>query len=1237
MPIHRIMRKILLFILSVILFHGVVRAQFSESFTDGNFTSNPTWTGDAALFKVNPAFQLQLNATTETLATLAVPIVSSTEMEWSCWVKLGFAPSDNNMARIYLMSDQADLKGALNGYYLKLGENLANDAIELVKQTGTTHSVVCRGIDAYIASSFAIRIKVTRTTGGEWRIYADQTGGNTYQFHVSGTDNTFTSGSFAGVYCKFTSSNSKNFYFDDFYAGPIIVDNTPPEVLSVSLTTNKQLTVTFSEAIQAADATATGNYAVTPGPVFLQSVVQNVLNPAIVQLNYLQNFSPDVQYSLSVNNVKDLAGNTILSNTSPFSWHQAKTYDILVSEIMADPSPVVELPDAEYVELFNRSTLPVDLKNWTFTIGSSIKTLPQYILPAGGFLILCSTTSKPLLEPFGPVIDFSSFAITNTGAVITLKDNNGNVIHSVSFTDKWYPTGPKKDGGWSLEMVDPLNPCGEASNWMVNNSIGGTPGKVNSVYASNPDLVPPAISQVSVIDRTHVTVKFSESCDSAAINNTAVYTIDKGIGNPTAVKAYSPDYKMADLTLAVPLTIGTLYTLTNTANITDCAGNILTGGSSMQFLIPFPDTIAPEVVSVSVVTPNRLTVFFNEAVQAVSAAILNNYSAMPGSLIPQSALINAANPASVDLVFAQRFAPDFVFSLNVTGVKDLAGNIMLPGQAPFSWHQAKTFDVLINEIMADPSPTVNLPDAEYVELYNRSALPVELQNWTLMLNSSLKTLPKYTLPAGGYVILCDDSTKRLFEPYGTVIDFTTFAITNSGGIITLKDFDGNIVHSVTYSDTWYQGSYKKDGGWSLELVDPLNPCGEASNWKVCKNDAGGTPGAVNSVNAPNPDLYPPAISRVGVTDPTHITVYFSESCDSTSIKTPANYTISNDIGNPASVWIYSPVYKVADLTLASPLLPGVIYTITSTGIITDCAGNILPANNSARFGIPQAAEANDIVINELLYDAPTGCVDFVEIYNRSGKVIDLKDLVLVNFDTVFQVITKYNEISSQSFLMLPQDYYALSTDSAIVKKFYKTTNPQGFINMASFPTMNNDMGMVAITSKSGKVIDLAGYASDMQYPLLTSLDGVSLERISPERSSKDVTNWHSASESVGYATPAYKNSQLSSAVTDGNEITLSPVIFSPDNDGYNDNLSIAYSFGLSGNNVSITIYDASGRLVRNLVNHELCGTSGAFAWDGITNDRFKAPIGRYIVFVEIFDMDGNVKQYKKATVLGGKL
>ena len=69
---------------------------------------------------------------------------------------------------------------------------------------------------------------------------------------------------------------------------------------------------------------------------------------------------------------------------------------------------------------------------------------------------------------------------------------------------------------------------------------------------------------------------------------------------------------------------------------------------------------------------------------------------------------------------------------------------------------------------------------------------------------------------------------------------------------------------------------------------------------------------------------------------------------------------------------------------------------------------------------------------------------------------------------------------------------------------------------------------------------------------------------------------------------------------------------------------------------NVIVYDAKGVLVRVLIQNELLGMSGVFSWDGINERNEKARIGIYIIFAEIFDVDGNVKSFKKTVVLAGR-
>jgi hypothetical protein len=551
--------------------------------------------------------------------------------------------------------------------------------------------------------------------------------------------------------------------------------------------------------------------------------------------------------------------------------------------------------------------------------------------------------------------------------------------------------------------------------------------------------------------------------------------------------------------------------------------------------------------------------------------------------------------------------------------------------------QTKEFDVEINEIMADPTPVVGLPGWEYVELYNRTSNQINLKGWTLSFGTTVKQIDSAYISPKGYLLLAHINAVKDLSVYGKVYGFSSFSVNNTGQTVVLRDSSNHVISAVAYTDDWYKDDYKKDGGWSLEQIDLDNPCGGENNWKASIDKSGGTPGKKNSVFASNPDLSIPELDRACVIDTMTIELFFSEPLDSTCLNNPLNYAIDNGIGNPVKVIMIPPFYNSVILKLQYYLKQSILYTVTFIKSLRDCSGNMSDAELSAKFAIPVSASTGDIIINEILTNPKDNGAQFVEIYNVSNKIIDLKDLLLCTMDTNNNILQSEKDISVDGFLIFPQDYYALSVAPDLVKKQYYTTNLKGFIQLASFPQFNIDEGVIVIADKAGQVIDKLVYTPEMQYPLLNDTKGVSLERISFYKATQDKTNWHSASGTVGFATPAYKNSQYADINTPDNAVSLSPDIFSPDNDGRDDVLFINYKFDEPGYLANVTIYDSRGRQVKYLVKNELIGTAGSFIWDGINDKNEKALIGIYVVYFEVHDLKGKVKHYKKTTVLGGKI
>ena len=206
------MKKLLLVLLA---FPFIGFGQFSDSFSDGDFTSNPSWLGDIGVFEVDADFSLHLNDSIASSASLVTQSQCLINSEWTFRIKLDFPPSTNNYARVYLTSDQQDLNGSLNGYLVKIGGQSGNvDDISLYSQNGTNQIKIIDGIDSLASNNVDLRVKVTRDGLGNWELFLDTNG----VFFSQGTtfDNSITSSDYFGVFCKYTITRSDKFWFDDF-------------------------------------------------------------------------------------------------------------------------------------------------------------------------------------------------------------------------------------------------------------------------------------------------------------------------------------------------------------------------------------------------------------------------------------------------------------------------------------------------------------------------------------------------------------------------------------------------------------------------------------------------------------------------------------------------------------------------------------------------------------------------------------------------------------------------------------------------------------------------------------------------------------------------------------------------------------------------------------------------------------------------------------------------------------
>ena len=635
---------------------------------------------------------------------------------------------------------------------------------------------------------------------------------------------------------------------------------------------------------------------------------------------------------------------------------------------------------------------------------------------------------------------------------------------------------------------------------------------------------------------------------------------------------------------------------------------------------PWPDRIPPSIAGTTVNSSTQITLEFNEPLDQSSSLNIQNYRINESGY--QVVRASAGNTSEFVILELTALKEGIPASLTVSGVRDISKNIMPETTVQLIYLlpvTTKAGDVVFNEIMPDPSPPAGLPEAEYVEVFNRTERFINLENWSLSDGNSTAYLPFTIISPGGFKLIYASGTNQIFSNGIQVSDFPS--LNNSADALVLYNEAGLTIDSLNYSSSWHTVQDKSEGGWSLERIDPDDFCRKKENWASADHPDGGTPGKRNSIYASRPDRMPPVLKDAEPIGPATLLLTFNEDLEKDAalsldlkIRTYTGKILSSKMIAPDQISVETD----------EPFQKNKIYRIELTGV-RDCPGNMIDPDTGKKFFVlPDTATSADVVINEILFNPASGCVDFVEIFNRSEKFLRLRDW------TVARPAGNAYQKSAllPPALLPPHGFLVLTADPLILKKYFPSLEDSLMVDVA-LPSLPDDSATVILMDEKRINMDSVHYNEQYHLMLIRNTEGLSLERIDTDFTAVTGENWRTPSR--GLPTPGFKNSVNTGVRPEGSFFKPQPQVFSLS--GAEPFTRINFELSETDYFFSVSVFDSEGRKVKELVNNMNAGTSGFVRWDGDRSDGRPAIPGFYMIVADVFNRGGRSERLRSRVVV----
>jgi hypothetical protein len=479
-------------------------------------------------------------------------------------------------------------------------------------------------------------------------------------------------------------------------------DVTPPQVVSASLTSATTLVINFSEALNSTTAQNKNNYAINNGV----SVTSAVLSST--QVTLITSAHVSGAYTVTVNNVTDLAGNVIDPQHKSALYEYQPNPELVkltVSNVQASVVPEPTHTGAKTIDGKGFYNGDPDSR-WAGD------TMPEWLVyDLGAVRILKSTKLSFYQWDAGRTYNYTIQASTDSVNWIAVKTN------VVSLAQEW-----------TQETVTPTNARYIKIIYNSNNQNTWAGLWEAEFWGNNSgDVIPPQVVSAALTNSTKLVIIFSEALNSSTAQNKNNYIINNGIIVASAVLSGS------QVTLTTSAHISGAYTVTIN-NVTDLAGNVVDPLHKTASFNYVTDITPPYFTRLTVTNSTTLTVNFSEKLDPVKAKNKINYSINKNIVINSSQLL--PDSSSV-LLKTSTHSRNTNYTLTISNITDRAGNVISPN--PTSVIYRRPIKGSTSPIL---NPIVNTISNSWVQNY----LPKKIIDGVGMNNPDSRWMSSTTMP-----------------------------------------------------------------------------------------------------------------------------------------------------------------------------------------------------------------------------------------------------------------------------------------------------------------------------------------------------------------------------------------------------------------------------------------------------------------------------------------------------------